>query len=205
MGTVNVTSDQGARAPLQPGMVLQAGWTIRTEVGAAADLDFGAAGIVRLTENTRVTLEQVPSPGSEQPGGIRLTLAEGTLLGMGSALGVDAKYEVKTPQGLLAVGARHFRVSAQGYLVLIEGTLVFVHVQADSKLTPHVLKAPPAVYFSPLEGVRPAPQALVREVTNQARAKLKGTGASKQAFRESDFPGTPESTSAPSEPPRRRF
>jgi hypothetical protein len=36
----------------------------------------------------------------------------------------------------------------------------------------HTLSAPPAVYFSPSEGVKPAPKGLVHEVVNQSKARL---------------------------------
>jgi hypothetical protein len=58
-------------------------------------------------------------------------------------------------------------MSSTGYIVLMEGTLVFVYVPPGGVPTPYTLVGPPAVYFSPLEGVKPAPEDLVREVRGQ--------------------------------------
>jgi hypothetical protein len=52
-------------------------------------------------------------------------------------------------------------------MVLLDGTLIFVHVPQGGNPTPYTLVAPPPVYFSPLEGVKPAPDDLVKEVQNQ--------------------------------------
>ena len=42
-----------------------------------------------------------------------------------------------------------------------------MYVPPGQQPTPYTLVAPPAVYFSPLEGVKPAPEDLVREVIRQ--------------------------------------
>jgi hypothetical protein len=52
-------------------------------------------------------------------------------------------------------------------MVLLDGTLIFVHVPQGGNPTPYTLVAPPPVYFSPLEGVKPAPDDLIKEVQNQ--------------------------------------
>jgi hypothetical protein len=51
--------------------------------------------------------------------------------------------------------------------VLLQGTLVFAYVPPSGDPVPYTLTGPPAVYFSPVEGVQLAPAALVREVQRQ--------------------------------------
>jgi hypothetical protein len=45
--------------------------------------------------------------------------------------------------------------------------MVFVFVPPGGVPTPYVLVAPPGVYFSPIEGIKPAPPELIREVLAQ--------------------------------------
>jgi hypothetical protein len=47
-----------------------------------------------------------------------------------------------------------------------------VHVPASGEPIPYKMKGPPSVYFSPVEGVKPAPAALTREVNYQLKSKL---------------------------------
>jgi hypothetical protein len=97
------------------------------------------------------------------------------MLGFDQKLSATSKYRVKVPQGIADVTGSKYRLDAQGYLVLLEGTALFAFVSAGGEPTPFPMTAPPAVYFSPLEGgVRPAPSELEREVTLQAKGKLRG-------------------------------
>jgi hypothetical protein len=64
-------------------------------------------------------------------------------------------------------------MNAQGYLVLTEGSAVFAFVPANGNPVPFEMRAAPPVYFSPVEGVRPAPAELVREVVLQTKGQLK--------------------------------
>jgi hypothetical protein len=58
-------------------------------------------------------------------------------------------------------------------ITLLEGRLVFVHVPPGGEPARHTLNAPPAVYFSPVGGIQPAPDALVNEVTKELDAAQK--------------------------------
>jgi hypothetical protein len=48
-----------------------------------------------------------------------------------------------------------------------------VFIPPSGEPLPFELKAPPPVYFSPVEGVRHAPDQLVREVQFQTKGKLR--------------------------------
>jgi hypothetical protein len=58
-------------------------------------------------------------------------------------------------------------MSSNSFIVLLDGTLVYVYVPPGGNPTPYTLAGPPAVYFSPPTGVAPAPEDLVREVREQ--------------------------------------
>ena len=98
---------------------------------------------------------------------VQLNLPEGTILGNVGKLSAASKYEVKVPNGVAGIRGTRYRISSTGYTVVLDGTVVFVYVPPQGQPTPYTLVGPPAVYFSPLEGVKPAPEDLVVEVRNQ--------------------------------------
>ena len=167
-GTAVFSPAGGQPAPLKVGMSLPEGAVIQTGQGAAVDIFLGEkAGVARLVENTTVGLTKL---GAET----ELDLREGTLIGLGSKAAVSASYQLRLPNGVAAVEASQFRAHAKGFLVLLDGTIVFVYVPPGGEPVPYTLKAPKPVYFSPIEGIRPAPSALVNEIVGQSKARLKG-------------------------------
>ena len=58
-------------------------------------------------------------------------------------------------------------------IVLLEGTLVFIHAKPNGQVTTHTLKAPPAVSFTPEEGVKDAPPAVVQVAVAQVESVTK--------------------------------
>jgi hypothetical protein len=116
----------------------------------------------------------VPDPRPGAPVELRLNLLEGTMAGFGQKAPSNSKYRVKVSRGVADVGGAKYRISADGYLVLLEGTALFAFVPASGEPVPFELRAPSPVYFSPVEGVRPAPAELEREVLFQTKGQLKG-------------------------------
>lgn len=175
VGTASYWTSTNAPLPLRRGASLAEGLTIRTGPDSALDLSLGpAAGIVRLTANTTVVLEKLLEPAATTPPRhVRLDLREGTLLSLGNTLAVTDRYEVKLPSGVAGLAGREVRVDARGYIVALSGKVLFAHTPPDGQTVVHTLVAPPAVYFSPHEGVRPAPRELEREVRSQCAARLK--------------------------------
>jgi len=175
LGTAQYSRAGGPFIPIKKGAVFQAGDVIKTESGSAVDIFFGPlAGTVRLTESTTLVIEK-SVVADERLGAtfeLSLSLREGEILGRVERHGGGSRFQVKVPTGLGAIVEGQYRIDARGYVVLLDGKAVYVHVSASSEPVPHTLQAPPAVYFSPVEGVRPAPAALVREVTYQNRSKL---------------------------------
>jgi hypothetical protein len=162
-------------AVLGPGMDLRPGDLIQTASKSAIELDFGdRVGTVRLTESAVMMLAKIGPMGTNSgaDSDIQLDLRSGELLGNLKRVTAGSHFEIKTPAGLAQVVEGQFRVDTQGYVVVVEGKVLFAHVPAVGEPTANNLFAPPAVYFSPAEGVRPAPKPLVREVTSQLKSKM---------------------------------
>ena len=181
LGRVQVSHDSGAFVPLLTGAELRSGDVVRTAIASAVDLDLGAGpGIVRLTESSTVILDKLPgaqtsvtnAPGTNDALQVELSLGTGELLGQCKPGPSGMRFEIKTPLGLAQVLHGQFRIQSRGYLVLLDGKMLFAHVPPGGQPAAHTLNAPPACYFTPLVGVQPAPRELVREVKNQLKAKV---------------------------------
>jgi hypothetical protein len=156
--------------PLKNGTVLGPGATLKTGKGGAVDLFLGrSTGTVRVTEETTLTFDKftITDTGADTVVDVQMNLPEGTILGNVNKLSAASKYEVKLPNGVAGVRGTEFRMSSTGYIVVLNGTVIFVYVPPGGQPTPFTLIGPPAVYFSPIEGVRPAPEDLVVEVRGQ--------------------------------------
>ena len=129
----------------------------------------GSAGVLRLTENTSVSLDKLTltDTGADTAVDVQLGLTEGSILGNVNKLSAASRYEIKTPNGVAGIRGTRFRMSSNSFIVLMDGTLVYVYVPPGGNPTPYTLAGPPAVYFSPPDGVKPAPDDLVREVRGQ--------------------------------------
>lgn len=157
--------------PVARGATFQAGDVIQTAAGAAMDIDFGgAAGVVRITQSSTVVIEKWTMEGSGDD--LRLFLRDGEILGRVTRGPGKSRLEIKVDSGISAIVEGQFRLSAKGYLVLLDGKGGFVRMGSNGEPTAEVLTAPPAVYFSPADGVRPAPAELPKEVSKQWRSKL---------------------------------
>jgi hypothetical protein len=176
LGSAQYSRAGGPFIPVKKGAVFEAGDVIKVEGGSAVDIFFGPlAGTVRLTESTTLVIEKsVVADGQLGAAAFELNLflRDGEMLGRVERHGGGSRFQVKVPVGLGAIVEGQFRIDSRGYVVLMDGKGAFVHVPASGEPVSHTLQAPPAVYFSPVEGVRPAPAALVREVSFQNRSKL---------------------------------
>jgi hypothetical protein len=77
------------------------------------------------------------------------------------------------PNGIIGVVHGKYRIDSRSYLVVLKGALIYGYAPPGGEVKPFTMKAPPPVYFSPVEGVRPAPMALQREVELQTKGKLR--------------------------------
>ena len=170
-GSATYAIGGGAAMPLKVGTVLPPGATVQTGAGSVVDLFLGnSAGVVRVAENTTLGLDKltITDTGADTVIENQLNLKEGTMLFNVNKLSAASKYEIKLPNGVAGIRGTQGRCNSNAYIVLLGGTLVFVHAPPGGVLKAYTLgPAPPPVYFSPLEGVKPAPPDLVLEVEAQ--------------------------------------
>jgi hypothetical protein len=174
-GPATFTIEGGSPQPLEPGTIIPEGAVVKTGVGAAVDVSFGRSiGSIRLPQNSVLKAEKLQSDeGKNDSFNIQLALTEGALIGDSREVPETGKFEVKTPSSLIAIRNGKWRIQAEGYVVLLSGTILAVHIPSSGDPALHKLNAPPGVYFSPIEGVRPAPPELIREVQGQLQARLR--------------------------------
>src|SRR5687768_9777742 len=183
-GKIQVVGMKGTASAFAPGSspasvkvkdIFGPGTTVKTDKGSSVDLFFGKSiGTMRLEESGTLVIDKftLTETGADTVADIQLNLPEGTILGNVNKLSAASKYEIKVPNGVAGIRGTTLLASAASYFVLLEGALVFVHVPPGGNPTPYTLTAPPPVYFSPLEGVKPAPQDLITDV----QARLPGGG-----------------------------
>jgi hypothetical protein len=172
LGRAKYSTAGGPSAELKGGTILHAGDSIQTASQSALDLDLGpGAGTVRLAASTLVSIEKLAVTGDGFD--IELAVRNGELLGKGQKVPPGSKLVIKNAAGFGAVLEGHFRFDARGHVVLLEGKIIFVQIAAaGGEPVPYHLNAPPAIYWSPAEGMKLAPSVLTREVNNQTRSKL---------------------------------
>src|SRR6266446_1870350 len=178
-GAATFSTAGSAPAPLKVGTALYAGTTIKTPGGSVVDLFLGkSAGVVRVAENSTLSIDKLVSTetGADTVVEVQLNLPDGTILGNANKLSAASKYEIKVPNGVAGIRGTQFRMNSAGYVVLLNGSLIMVYVPVNGNPTPYPLFGPPAQYFSPTEGVKPAPDELVKEVGNQFAAMPGGPG-----------------------------
>ena len=174
-GSATYSMTGGVAVVLRAGEAVPVGSLVKTDTGSAVDLAFSHnAGVVRLVQNSAVSIDKFAV--NTATGGaveVQLYLMEGTMVGFEKNLSNTSRYQVKVLNGIADISGSKFRLSAQGYLVLLDGNAVFVYVPPGVEPVPFQLKAASPVYFSPSEGVKSAPLELVREVTLQMKGKLR--------------------------------
>jgi hypothetical protein len=176
-GSATYSTDGAAFLPLKADAVLPPGSVVKTGPDSSVDLFLGtSAGIIRVIENSTLAVDKLTftDTGADTVVELQLNLPEGTMLFNAGKLSAASKYEIKVPNGVAGIRGTKGRVSSSSYIVLLDGTVIFVHVPTGQAPTPYTLVAPPPVYFSPLEGVKPAPEDLIREVGNQFAALTPG-------------------------------
>jgi hypothetical protein len=175
LGEAQFSRGGGSFTPLRPGTAIQPGDLIQTASRSAVDLSLGKiAGTVRLTESTTLVLEKLTA-GDGTAGAnfeVLLSLRGGEVLGLAKPVPHGSRFEIKVAHGLAQVLEGRFRVDSAARVVVVQGKVLFAYIPTRGEPAAHTLAAPPAVYFAPDAGVRPAPKDLQREVVNQMRSKL---------------------------------
>lgn len=185
------TAADATPKPLKVGMAITASTntTIRTGAESTVDLFLGAsAGVVRISPNSTLSLAKLAetATGADSRVEVELGLPEGELYFNVNKLSQASRYEIKMPTGIAGIRGTKGRClqranppagAAGSPVVLLDGHLVFVHVPVGGEPKAYVMKAPPAVFFSPAEGVKEAPQDLVRGINLEIeRAGKAGRG-----------------------------
>lgn len=178
-GTATYSTNGGPARPLKVGMILRSGSTIRTGSNSTVDLFLGvSAGVVRVAENSTVAFDKLTltDTGTDTAVEVQLHLPDGEMYFNVNKLSKASRYEIKMPTGVAGIrgtkGCLSFRRTGNQKppITLLEGRLVYVHVPPGGEPVEHTLNAPPAVYFTAVGGVQPAPDDLVDAVTQELNA-----------------------------------
>jgi hypothetical protein len=159
-GVAVYSSGTGPSMPLKVGTILGPGSTVKTGAGSTVDLFLGkTAGTIRMTENTTLSMDKLTltDTGADTAVEVQLGLSEGTILGNVNKLSAASRYEIKVPNGVAGIRGTRYQMSANNTLVVLDGTVVFVYVPpGGGNPTPYTVAGPPAAFFSPAAGVKPA-------------------------------------------------
>jgi hypothetical protein len=189
-GTVTASTNESAARPVKAGDMLPSGALVKTGSGSLVDLYLGPnTGTLRLTEKSTLRLDTLRSKptGADTAVEVQLHLRDGEMYFNVNKLSKASRYEIKVPTGVAGIrgtkGCFSFRPrgSSKPPIVLLEGTLFFVHVPSGEATTSYELTAPPGVYFSPTEGIKPAPPGLVYAVERQLEESSRERKNSEQA------------------------
>ena len=174
-GTASYSTNGSPARPLKVGTVLRSGYTVKTGTNSTVDLFLGTStGVIRIAESTTLTLDllALTDTGADLKVEVQLDLPDGEMYFNVNKLSKPSRYEIKMPSGVAGIRGTKGSFSsrpgnARPPIVLLEGTLEFVHVGTGGTLTTHRLKAPPAVYFSPVDGIKAAPAEMVQQTLAQ--------------------------------------
>lgn len=192
-GNATYSTAGGAAMPLKVGDRLPAGTVIKTGPASYADLFFGnSAGYVRVLENSTMSVDKftLTDTGADTAVDLQLNLPDGVAVGNVNKLSAASKYEVKIPTGIAGIRGTRWRISSNGTIVLLDGSMIYVDVPPDGNPVAYPMNAPPPVYFQRGKGVLPAPDYLIQEVEGQSSG-LPGFAALGQPSEEVSFPPVP--------------
>lgn len=177
-GTAFWSTNNALPRSLKVGTILRSGAVITTGTNSVVDLFLGAsAGVIRVAESSTLSLDslQVTEMGADKKVEVQLDLPDGEMYFNVNKLSKSSRYEIKMPTGVAGIrGTKGSFSSRPGGtkppILLLEGTLVFVHARPNGQVVTHTMKAPPAVSFSPDSGVSDAAADAVRIVTSQVQS-----------------------------------
>lgn len=174
IGTATVSTNGSPERPLKVGQLLPPGSTIKTEVGSSVDLFLGTtAGRLRVGEKSILKIEELSftETGADTAAQIEVNLPDGEMYFDVNKMSKGSRYQIKMPTGVAGIrgtkGVFSFRPGGglKPPVVLLTGSVIFTHTPPGAPSGTYFMTAPPAVYFSPTEGVKPLPQAAATEVT----------------------------------------
>ena len=168
LGLAQVARAGGGFEPVRVGTVFSPGDLVQTANGSALDVSFGkTTGVVRLLESTTVEFASFSQTN------IGLKLKSGQVASRWKKQLAGTRLQIEVTNGLAGILEGDARIGMRGYLVLMEGTALFVEMRGEAEPVVHLLDSKKPVYYSPPEhAILPAPKELQREVSKQLKASL---------------------------------
>jgi hypothetical protein len=171
-GTATYSTNGGPAQPLKVGNTFSSGTTIKTGPASSVDLSMDRAGLIRITENTILQLDKLSASetGADTAVDVEVGLPDGDMYFDVNKMSKGSRYEIKMPTGVAGIrgtkGRFSFRPagSLRPPVVLLTGSVIFVHRPPNAPVSTFLITTPPAAYFSATEGVKVAPQSLIDEV-----------------------------------------
>lgn len=133
-GSAEYTTDGSTWTKLKIGDIMKAGSIVRTDAGATVDFFLGANGpVLRVTpastlDFNKLTFEKVESETVIETD---LGLRNGRILGQYKRLAEASKYTVRTPNQVCAIKGTRFDISANGKVLVVEGTVIVNYTNAQ--------------------------------------------------------------------------
>jgi hypothetical protein len=143
-GTVEVSTDGTQWKSLKKGVTLREGAMVRTAGTSAADLDLGRNGShLRVMPGSSVVLSalSLEQTGVETLVNTVVDLKEGRVLGHAPKMSAASKCEVRTEKAVASVQGTRYDISADGKVVVAEGSVVVVSQAEDGTLMTRVVHA----------------------------------------------------------------
>ncbi len=169
-GAVETSMDGSTWTALRTGESLREGSMVRTTSASAADLDLGRNGSnLRIMPSSTVALTALTyeETGVETAINTQIDVRAGKVVGVVHKLSSVSKYEVKTAKAVATVRGTRYSMTAEGNLVVAEGSVVVVALKDDGSTITRVVNASEA--FSPVSGlVTPATDADLGDVGGSA-------------------------------------
>lgn len=174
-GSADYSDGSGSWLPLKTGRVLKPGAVIRTSADSQVDLFLDQNGpVVRVTESSQLAIERLSfeSTGADTVIDTGLDLRSGRVLGNVKKMAEASKYEVKTPNGVAGIRGTEYDISADGKVVVLDGSVVVVFVKADGTVITQVVNA--GQTFDPATGI--VRDSTPQEIQNARNDMITDTG-----------------------------
>lgn len=169
-GTAEYSMDGATWTALKRGEFLREGAVIRTTGASGADLDLGRNGsVLRVMPDSTVAFAALTyeETGVETVVNTQIELRAGRVLGNVQKLASTSKYEVRAPKAVATIRGTRYDMSADGRLLVAEGSVVVVAYREDGSTVTRVVNANEV--FSPVSGlVTPAADADLGDVGGSA-------------------------------------
>ena len=123
LGDVTITNEAGQKKAVN-GDKLKEGDVVETGEMSLADISYGSAGIVRIQENSRFSINVLQQKADAD--NVRLTVEKGSLYSIVPKLTKGSTYEVKSDTCVASVRGTAFKVSSEekkGRIDVLSGTV----------------------------------------------------------------------------------